>query len=284
MPTARLLDTSAGRIFSSRGGSGPPLVLLHGYLVSGHYFRAVRPELEKHFDVITLDLPGHGESDRPAPSSFDYSFSSLAKVMGEAMDALSVPRAHVWGHSTGGGVALSMAAEQPARIDRLILEDPTAFRLPMPFTARLALLPLVGEFLFVNLQTRRDLTNHLRGVHLDPAVCTDADIDFFWERFNRPGARVAMHAVLKTLSGLGDENALAARVKAPTLLVWGESDRTVPVEHEKKLAPLIAGVRSTIVPACGHSPHEERPDELLRTVLPFLLAEDANTGTAERRA
>ena len=284
MSTSRLLDTSAGRIFSSRSGSGPPLVLFHGYLVSGHYFRAVRPALEKHFDVIALDLPGHGESDRPAPSAFDYSFPSLARAMGEAMDVLGVPRAHVYGHSTGGGVALAMAAESPARVDRLLLEDATAFRLPMPFLARLALLPVVGEFLFVNFQTRRDLTNHLRGVHLDPKVCTDEDIDFYWERFNRPGGRVAMHAVLKTLAGLGDDNAFAARVQAPTLVVWGDHDKTVPVEWEKKLTPLIAGARSAIIPACGHSPHEERPDELLRTVLPFLLGKGAgDTAAAESR-
>ena len=250
-------------------------MLLHGYLVSGHYFGAVRPELEKHFDVIALDLPGHGESDRPAPSAFAYDFPAMARVMGEAMEALSVPRAHVWGHSTGGGVALALAAEFPARVDRLVLEDATAHGLPMPLLARLALLPGIGEFLFVNFQTRRDLDKHLKGVHLDPKVCTDADVDFYWERFNRPGTRVAMHAVLKTLGGLGDDNGFARRVKAPTLIVWGAEDKAVPYANEKKLTPLIPGARSVVIPNCGHSPHEERPEEILRVVLPFLQGAEA---------
>jgi|SRR5579883_1228434 len=269
------LELSAGRIHVTRGGEGPPLLLIHGWVVSGLYFRAVRPALEQRYTVYTLDLPGHGDSASPPPDRFAYDLPAFASLVTEAMDALSIPSARVWGHSMGGGVAMTLAARHPERVERLVLEDAAVYPFPFPLKGRLAFLPLVGRSLFTKLYMKRDLVNHLRSVHLDPRVATDEDVEYFWQRFNRPGAREALYASLTTLHSLTDDNADPANVKAPTLVLWGDSDPTVPPSRAERLAKAIPGARLEIVRACGHSPHEEKPDEALRAILPFLDGEAA---------
>lgn len=268
-------------MFVQRGGSGPPLVLIHGYLVSSHYFRAVRPQLEAHYDVIAVDLPGHGESDSPSPERFPYSFAQLAESVAQVMDKLGVARAHVWGHSMGGGTALHLAAMHPARVGRLLLEDSLGLAMPMPWLAHVGDLPLLGGFIYRYLYSRRDLSSHLKGVHLSPTLCTDEEVDFYWERFNRPGARLALHAMLHMIMTMPAESNMPARVKSPTLVAFGADEKTVPVENGRRIAAGIQGARFEVIPDCGHSPHEERPDKILELALPFFAAAGASDGAAK---
>ena len=119
-------------------------------------------------------------------------------------------------------------------------------------------------------------------------VSTATLVDYFWARFNRAGGREASYAVLQ-IDGRAAPTTTAnpVRVRAPTLLVWGDEDRMVPLAHGKRLQRAIAGARLRVVPACGHMPHIERPDELLRVVSSFLDAPPvalAETPTPSRRA
>ncbi|MSP60159.1 MAG: alpha/beta fold hydrolase [Myxococcales bacterium] len=270
----RLLDLAPARLFVHRSGQGAPLVLLHGFLVSHWYFRPVIAPLAERFEVIALDLPGHGESDNPPPDRFGYDFPAMADLVVAALDALGVGKVRLYGHSMGGGIALTLAARHPDRVERLLLEDPAVYPLPISLEGRLALLPGIGPFLFKNVYRRSDLRKHLRNAYRDPTLGTEELIDYFWERFNRAGARAAYYATLKYLGSLADNTGDPGRITAPTLIAWGEEDRIIPLAHGKRLARQIPGARLEVIPACGHSPHEERPDELLRVALPFLLGED----------
>jgi pimeloyl-ACP methyl ester carboxylesterase len=279
----RLVDTPAGRIFVERAGSGPTLVLVHGYLVSQHYFRALRRDLEARFDVVALDLPGHGESDRPPRDRFAYDLPSFAAAVASALDRIGVARAHFLGHSLGGGVALTLAARHPERVDRLVLEDAVVYPPPLPLRGRIALLPVVGEVLFKQLYARRDLAAWLRFCHRDQSLLSDEDIDFYWERLNRPGGRDAMHACLQLIATLPGNTADPGRVQAPTLILWGEEDRPVPLEHGRRLARQVPGARLEVIPACGHVPHEERPAEVLRALVSFLAEAEPGAQPAGAR-
>ena len=266
----RLLDTRVGRVFVHQDGDGPPLLLIHGWVVSHWYFRPVMAELTSRFRVTAIDLPGHGESDRPAPERFAYDAASHAGLVAEVMEKLGIAAASVIGHSMGGGVALTLAARHPERVSRLVLENCWIYPVEMPLLGRLALQPLVGDVLFKRLYGRRDLARHLRDAFRDPSLATDEMIDYYWERFNRAGGRAGLLAGLRAFAALPDNTADPGRVRCPTLLVWGEEDRLFPLAHGKRLERQIPGARLCPVPACGHSPHEERPDEFLRVVLPFL--------------
>ncbi len=267
----RLVELPQGRMFVHQEGQGPPLVLLHGFLVSHFYFRPILEELARHFEVFALDLIGQGESDHPSPDRFSYRLPALADAVTACLDALSLPRVRLFGHSMGGAVALTLAARHPDRVHRLLLEDAAVYPLPLPLSAKLALVPGIGPILFKRLYSRADLARHFRSVYQNPSLATDELIDYYWERFNRAGARDACYALLRTLASMPEQNGDIGRVQCPLLIAWGAEDQTTPVELGRRLANELPSARFEVIPGCAHSPHEERPQELLATVLPFLL-------------
>jgi pimeloyl-ACP methyl ester carboxylesterase len=249
-------------------------VLVHGWLMSHYYFRPIIEELEAEREVIAIDLPGHGESDRPAPEAFAYDYSGFVEVVEEVMTTLGVARADLMGASMGGGTALALAARRPERVQRLILIGAAVYPHPSPpLEVKLALAPGAGPFLFKHVFGRREFERGARFLAVRDADCIDSEwVDYFWARFNRAGGRDAAYACMRMLCNLPQNTGDPGRVRAPTLLVWGDEDRMVPLASGKRLQRALAGARLEIIPACGHMPHVERPGELLRVVRPFLAA------------
>lgn len=104
-------------------GSGAPLLLLYGALVSRAMWQPQINEFSRCYQVIACDLPAHGESPDVAGP---YTVAEVSRRVAEVLDALSIQRAHVCGHSLGGMVAQQLALTWPDRVDRLVLAE-TAF-------------------------------------------------------------------------------------------------------------------------------------------------------------
>jgi haloacetate dehalogenase len=122
---ADTIATEQGRIFVRRGGSGLPLLLLHGFPQTHVMWRGVAPMLAPDFTVVCADLPGYGQSSCP-PSDADhspYSKRAMAKEMVDVMDALGFERFAVAGHDRGGRVAYRTALDHPERVERLAVLD-----------------------------------------------------------------------------------------------------------------------------------------------------------------
>src|SRR5688572_18304952 len=109
------------RVRYAEAGSGPPLVLVHGFLVSHREWLPILPFLTKRFRCILPDLPGFGGSEKRSPNDYPYTRESFAETVADVMSALEVPRAHVCGHSMGGSVAITLAADRPEMVDKLVL-------------------------------------------------------------------------------------------------------------------------------------------------------------------
>jgi len=134
-----VLDTS---IAWGEMGEGPPLVLLHGLLDTHRTWRRAAPHLARTFRVLMPDLPGNGYSGRPdAP----YTLTWNAQVVAQWMESIGVDRAHVCGHSYGGGVAQWMVLEQRARVDRLALVSSGGLGRQVAAGMRLAAFPFFGR-------------------------------------------------------------------------------------------------------------------------------------------
>jgi pimeloyl-ACP methyl ester carboxylesterase len=277
-------------VFVHRGGKagGAPLLLIHGWMMSHWYFRPVLDVLGAEREIFAIDLPGFGESDRPAPSRFAYDAVSFAEIVDGVMGALSLARADVLGHSMGGGVAITLAARHPERVQRLVAVTPGLYRVPVPRLVRLALLPTVGAWLMRAGTIRSEFARSTRALSVRDGRCLDEEwIDYYWSRVNRAGGHDAAHRCLLNMASASDDNSDPGRVRAPTLIVWGDEDRLVPIAHGRRLAQVIPGARFDVVPACGHMPFIERPEEFLRVVRPFLAAAAPpaiETPMASRRA
>ncbi len=271
----RFVDTSAGRVFVHSAGKegAPPLVLLHGFMMSHWYYRGLLPELSRDHRVYAIDFPGFGESDRPDPQRYGYDNPSLAGTVDEVMAKLGIGPARVIGHSMGGGAALVLAARHPERVERMVLISPAIYPLPpMPPLVKMLMSPSVGPFVWKHLFPKFEMRRQMLREHFkDPRPVTDEFVDYVWERFNRAGGTEAAYAAARALASLSNNTSDPGRVRAPTLLVWPDYDRVIPLPtHGKRLERAIAGAILRVVPDAGHCVHLERPEETLRQIMPFL--------------
>jgi pimeloyl-ACP methyl ester carboxylesterase len=268
----RLVALPAGRVFvqdlgESRPDGPPPVVLLHGLLVTSHAFRRVLPALAEDRRAIAIDLPGCGESDRPRPDlADDYSLPWLAAQVVQTLGALDLRQVDLVGHSFGGSVALQLAAAFPERVRRLVLVDPVAYPFDLPLRGRLALLPRVGPLLFENVYRRADLKRYLQRTMSTPELLEETAVDVYWDRLGREGGREAAHAMLRTLSDLRGMEGAIGKVVAPTLVVWGDRDVLLPAGDAERLVDALPNARLFRVAGCGHAVPEERPEALVELV------------------
>lgn len=264
------------------GGRGPALLLLHGFLTDHRVWRKVVGRLARHFRVIVPDLPGFGASERPTRYSFTR--EALADTLCDLLAGVGAPRAHVVGHQLGGTVALTMAADHPEVVDRLVLINAVAFDVKMPWRSRVPLLPVVGSFLFKQVYGRMMFHGYFErdvfalGFGYDRAV-----VDAWFDAFDPPEARECAHKALT--AAMVDVSALGPRlpkVRAPTAVVWGERDRHYPSQLGYLLAHEIAGARLELVPGAGHTPAEEQPDATADVILRHLLGRVPDEDSASK--
>jgi pimeloyl-ACP methyl ester carboxylesterase len=271
---SRLVELPAGRVFlrdvGVPGAHQPPVLLLHGMLVTSHVFVRLIPELSGERRVLAPDLPGTGDSDRPPPVLCSgYSARWLAGAMLELLDAIGCERVDIVAHSWGGAVAVCLADAAPERVRRLVLADPTVFEMPVPIEGRLAQVPGLGPYVFKNLYRRAELRRYLGRAFSSEVLVSERDVDLYWDRLARSGGREAAHAMLMQLMNPDAMGAMIPRLRAiaaPTLVVWGDRDQIVPKSHAQRVADTIPGAQLRWIEGCGHTPAEERPEALAELI------------------
>ncbi|HPM76070.1 MAG TPA: alpha/beta fold hydrolase [bacterium] len=253
-------------------GAGPPLVLLHGLFDSHRTWRRVAHLLAPHFRVLMPDLPGNGYSGRPdAP----YTLSWNAQVVAEWMAAVGVEKAHLCGHSYGGGVAQWMVLEQRARIDRLALVSAGGLGRQVALGMRFAAFPVLGRMItpYALRYGMPRVLKHLSRTfgHMEPE-----EQQRFIELSRLPGTD---RAFLRTLFGVVNffGQHVQTRQRAgevddmpPVALFWGKQDPIIPLRHGRDALAQSENVTLTIYEHCGHYPHLESPEAFARDLSDFL--------------
>ncbi len=268
--TARAVEIDGRRLRYVRHGSGKTLVLIHGFASSLYTWSETLPVLARTHDVVALDLPGFGASEMPA----DLSWPELPRAVLGLMDRLGVERAALIGHSLGGAVALSVAAEAQGRVEALVLIDSAGFNLDpqsRPKLVGLAASPALGAVADA-LPVRRALTTlGLRQVFHDRARVTPERVEEYLHPLRRAEWLPAMRSLLTSRQREQTSFAsLLPRVRTRTLILWGREDAWAPVEHAQRFQAGLARSSVVIFEACGHVPHEERPADALRALRAFL--------------
>jgi pimeloyl-ACP methyl ester carboxylesterase len=270
-PIARDVTARGTRTRVVEIGSGPPLVLLHGFLGTHRVFDDVLEPLASRFHVLALDLPGFGDSEKPAPSRFNYGLETFAEVVADVIAALHVGRSHLLGHGLGGSVALTLAAEHPEFVDHLVLVAPQIFPQSLSRQTRSFLMPLLGAFIFKQVFGRSMFRRYFNNEVYGPGHAVPPDrIDSLYDSFNSPAARESAYAVLRASLDTRTSIARLTRVRAPTMVVWGRADSLVTPLDAAKLVRQIPSACMEFVDS-GHSPQEEQPGQFVFTVQKFLL-------------
>jgi pimeloyl-ACP methyl ester carboxylesterase len=267
-PPGDYCDIDGERIHYIEEGSGPAVLLIHGFLGSTFTWRTVVPALAPAHRVIAMDLAGFGYSDRSP--GLDFSLEGQAKRAARLLDALGVGSAAVVGHSLGGGVAEWLAATAPQRVSHLVLvaavdasvhdrwqQDTRARELQL----RLAAAAFRSPWL-LRKAARRAIARMAT-----PEFATPDVVDAYVAPLLLPGTLDCIRALARALdtSTLVDPSAITA----PTLVISGDHDVDVRPEVGEGLAASIRGARHAIIPS-GHLIPDEHPDLLVAELEAFL--------------
>ena len=271
LPPSRFLEVEGLRVHYRDEGDGPPLLLLHGLTANLFDWQGWAERLRDRHRVIRLDLPGHGLTG-PDPRQ-RYAWPEAAALVLAFLDRLGVRRASVAGSSYGGAIAWHLAAQAPERVDRLILLAPIGYPMPgrPPLPIRLLRHPLAGPVV-ARLTYRRAFLDSLRHAFGDPARLDEATAERQFALFRRAGNRDALRATLRT-GPIPDPRPLLARVRAPTLLLWGTADRITPPALAHRFAADLPNARVAEVEGAGHALALEAPDASAAAALEFLRAD-----------
>ncbi|MFN6962290.1 MAG: alpha/beta fold hydrolase [Pyrinomonadaceae bacterium] len=249
----------------------PTLLLIHGYTASVTSWRTSAPMLAaRGFRVIAIDLLGFGYSEKPP--WFEYSITAQARVVARFMNRLGIGRATIVGSSYGGAVAATLALDYPERVEKLVLvsavSDDGPKNLPI---LRLSALPGIGEALTPFLAGSRAFWRFRMRNTLAPANHHLID-DTRVANVVRPlHAADAHHSLLATSRNWSAERVGrdAQYINQPTLIIWGEDDRVVPIAGGHRLHDAILNSRFVVLRDCGHMPAEEKAELFTDLVTEF---------------
>lgn len=238
-------------------GQGEALLLVHGLGAEADVWAYCLETLSQTHRVIAPDLLGFGRSSKPL---INYRIATFVEMLDRFLQALAVPRVSIIGNSMGGWIAAWFAIQFPERVNKLVLND------AIGIVAGSIEAPI--DFRPSSLQNMRAI---LECVFFDRSLATDGLVELAYElhleRNDGPTIASMLETIRLKLDALDDE---LDRLKAPTLLVWGDCDRVSPLSVAKNYQRLIAGAKLEVISQCGHIPALEKPQELVERIARFL--------------
>lgn len=263
-------------------GEGPPILLIHGITSSSRTWKRVMPRLAEKHTVIAPDLLGHGRSAKPQG---DYSLGAYASGARDLLIALDIPRVTVVGHSLGGGIAMQFAYQFPERVGRMVLVDSGGLGREVNPILRAATLPLAEYVLpILFTPTLHDAALKVRGALSRIGLSGGADVEGVSEGFasltEGGGRRAFLNTVRSVIDPTGQKVSARDRLylteEVPSMIVWGENDRIIPVDHAEQAHDLMPRNRLEIFPGAGHFPFNEDPDRFIKVLEDFIETTEAS--------
>jgi pimeloyl-ACP methyl ester carboxylesterase len=247
------IDVDGNRIVYFAGGKGKrTIVLVHGVNDQAGTWVAVVPPLMKDSRVIAIDLPGHGES---APATGPLPMPLMIKALETVIDRESASKPVVLvGNSMGGWVSMLYAANNPARVSRLVLEDASGMSWDM---SHVPFFPKNSE----------EALKLLRLVHGPDAPIAD----YLVEAMLKDAAAMPQARVLQAGVVFAIVDSRLHEITMPVTLIWGAHDGLLPLAYAEALKKNLPGSTLHVIDTAAHIPHRQAPAEftrLLREALP----------------
>ena len=251
---------SSGDLFYTERGSGPPLLLIHGLMVSGEMFEPVVEQYARRHRVIVPDLRGHGRSRELGPP---YTVAQLAADLSRLLGHLRIDSAAVIGYSQGGAIAQQLVLDHPEQCGRVVLACTYAYNMATiqeRFEGHFAplLIRLLGMTRFARLvvsQGAKELTKERS--------------DWLIALMASQNRNLMLLAWNETMAF--DSRQRLSQIKCPTLVVAGSNDKAVPPHHANMLRDRISASHLAIVDGAGHALIWTHPEEFVRLTEEFFL-------------
>jgi pimeloyl-ACP methyl ester carboxylesterase len=271
----RFVEINGIQIHYEIYGQGEPFwVLLHGFGASTFSWREVTGPMAEMGTVLVYDRPAFGLTERPLnwEGNNPYSPQANLELLLGLLDHFDIDKAILVGNSAGGTLAVQAALKYPQRIDALVLVDPAIYTgggappwirplLATPQMRRLG--PLFVQRVFSSGEQLIEMAWH------DPSRITPEIL----EGYERPLQLANWPQALWEMTLASQEPDLAKNImemQQPTLVITGEKDRIVPAEQSIRLAGELPNASLSVIPACGHLPQEECPDEFMEAFHGFM--------------
>jgi pimeloyl-ACP methyl ester carboxylesterase len=256
-------------------GSGQLLLLIHGMAGNAENWKSVIEPLALRNAVIAPDFPGHGFSE---PGTGDYSLGSLASGLRDLMLTLGHERATLVGHSLGGGVALQFTYQFPEMVERLVLVSSGGLGPDVSPILRAAALPGADLFISATAGVGARAGSLLGGAFAKLGLHPSADVAEVargYASLADPERRKAFLATLRSVVGTEGQRVAALDLlyladALPVLIVWGDRDPIIPVEHAEDAHRELPNSRLEIFEGVGHVPQLESPGSFISALERFL--------------
>lgn len=246
-----------------------PIVMLHGTGASLHTWDGWTKILKQKRRVIRLDLPAYGLTG--ANPSGDYSTQAYVSFLHAFLEKIGIEKCILMGNSLGGSIAWHFAVAYPHLIKKLVLIDATGFptkNAQAPLAFRLAKIPIANE-LIKYITPRFIIEKTILNVYGDKSKVSNELIDRYFELSLREGNRQAFIDRMKVPFDTPDTLKIK-ELKMPTLILWGEEDKLIPVENAYKFKRLLPYNNLVIFKGIGHLPMEENPEFTAISLQAFL--------------
>lgn len=250
---------SSELLYFTERGSGPPLLLVHGLMVTGEMFEPVIGHFATRHRVIVPDLRGHGRSRGLPPP---YTATQLASDLARLLDHLGIDTTAVLGYSQGGVIAQQLALDHPGRCNRLVLACTFAFNM-VTLSERLEghLTPLLIQVLGMRRLAKLSVSQGLKQLDRKQG-------DWLAGLIEDQDPKLMVSAWRETMAF--DNRRRLVEIRCPTLIIAGSNDQAVPIHHANMLHNGIPGSRLVIIDGADHALIFTHSDEFLRVTDEFL--------------
>jgi pimeloyl-ACP methyl ester carboxylesterase len=273
---SKQIELHGHRVNYRIAGEGPLIVLVHGITSTSECWREVMPWLADDFTVLAPDLMGHGESAKPRG---DYSLGAYASGIRDLIVALGYEHGTFLGHSLGGGVAMQLAYQFPERCERIALVSSGGLGPEVHLLLRAAALP--GAEWVLPLIARpgtRDAGRAVGRLLSRLGVRPTPDLTEFARGYGSLADAEARHAFVHTLRAVIDpagqrvsaRDRLYLAAEVPSLVIWGERDRVIPIQHGRMAHEEMPGSRFIVIPDAGHFPQLDQPRRFVEALVEFM--------------
>ncbi len=266
------IDMGSEALHYIQAGEGESVLLVHGEAQSLYTWHEVFYPLSAYFNVLAVDLFGHGYSSAP---EIEYTIRQHSETLREFLNAKGVSRTHIVAFSMGAIYALDFAQQNPDMVDKLVLISPGGVTPQMPFYVRMyesALLSVFTGMFFSEKKVRELLMENF----FDQTNVTDEIVAQYYQPLMTKERRSVISA---TLQAFDEEDVLSAlrATENDTLIFWGADDKWHPTEMLTVFQMALKNCEIATIRNCGHLLHEEKPDRFLELVLPFLGVQSARS-------